>query len=304
MDSGEVRLLVVTDRRELLELVTSALDGAGACWSAVGSPSAAVALLAVSAWDVILVDVRGHRGGCGAMVDALKRARREIKVVLMDDAPFPPTCGEDGYLETLFDPGVLVLMARELCRPGRHDWATRGRPTLFGVGTQVGLRVSVGHTVAVRGQIVAEDDDALMVEADEGWPERPVPGTPVAVSLSGADGLYVFWSTVLATHRQAATLVKPTTLERVQRRSHVRRVVEPAETVGVSVPSGVVQGRLLNESAGGAMLECAVLLKPGERVSVPLTNGEPPRAARVVWSAAIPGGGYRCGLAFVRGAGR
>ncbi|MGQ9696526.1 MAG: PilZ domain-containing protein [Armatimonadota bacterium] len=286
---------MVSKRRTLLELCAPALELAGEQWAATPSWSSALEYIRERNVDFVLVDTRSRKSQSWSIVRGIRSVRANTRVILMGDSALPSLCGEDGYLEVPFDPWILALMIREMPLTEAHPQARPhpGLPSLFAQGRPAEISLARDFLFVERVLITSENVDTFSVSQPPSWKRGVPPGTAVSVTVESWDGLYTFHTAVVAVREATAVLAKPRTLNRIQRRTHPRRELDPPAELVVEGWTGAPRMRILNHSVGGMMLDSSLPVDAGSTFRF-RTTGEPglPRAgeAWVVWSKPSNGG--------------
>src|SRR5512145_3455008 len=114
MANETLRVLLVDDDKDLLQLIAMRLTAAGYAVTAVESGEAALAALAVSRPQVVVTDLRMHGMDGLALFDAIHREAPALPVVILTahgtipEAVAATRRGVFGFLTKPFDPKVLL----------------------------------------------------------------------------------------------------------------------------------------------------------------------------------------------------
>lgn len=155
------------------------------------------------------------------------------------------------------------------------------------VNQKITIEVLAGGSAgSYNSHFVEETADGLVVAAPivQGAPLTPIPGTLVRVDYNGESAAYSFESELIRLESAAIALwviAKPDTIQRMQRRTHVRLEVslpvfytilarpgDPTPELSAQKNLTVYRGRTWDLSGGGTMLVIGQRLEPGTLIDM------------------------------------
>jgi len=298
-----VYVLIISGRRPFSELCLHALGRYGIEGEVISDAQKAPFALQERTYHAVVWDPKGHRSSKSAFVDLLKNIQPNLKIIIIGDAAFGPQCGEDAYLEMPFNPSVLALMIRELCRGNAEQEirASQSEP-LFSPGRRILIHPAEDFRTAIQAQILFELEDLFAAEVIDSSSVNLTPGRSVTIMVKAWDGVYLFESTVLYVRGNNLRFAKPALISRSQMRAHPRYVPRHKVELILEGYPDLPRIQVVNYSAGGMMLASPVPFERGSllRYSILQENDIPSRGeVQVVWCNPEQGnGGYKVGVKY------
>lgn len=297
--------MIISGRRPFSELCLHTLSRYGIEGEVISDAKKVPSTLQERTCHAVVWDPKGYRSSKSAFVDSLKSIQPGLKIIVVGDAAFGPQCGEDAYLEIPFNPSVLALIIRELCRGRieREFFASKSEP-LFSTGRRILIHPAEDFHTSIQAQILFELEDLFAAEVTEPSSVNLTPGRSVTIVIKAWDGVYLFESTVLCAQDNSVRFAKPALISRSQLRAHPRHVPRHKVELVLEGYPDLPRIQVVNYSVGGMMLASPVPFESGSllRYSILQENDIPSRGeVQVVWCTPEQGnGGYKVGVKYTK----